>query len=578
MIELSRKSWHIARLEDLGYHPDLGYYYVMELLEGRSLDALLREWPLVARHISFSVIEQLCKGMAVAHEEGIIHCDLKPSNIVLLNSPHQGKFVKIVDFGIAKFFAQRSNTRTLQALGTPHYMSPEQVLNNPLDARSDIYALGTLLYHMIAGYTPFHHHSNKTKVMGAQIHEAPPSLNQFFPHINIPKPLDDVILRALDKDPEKRYPTVGDFWHALEPFEWWWSQPLEKNFASKLSHTHESQNEMDLHETEEGAPIAVLLQKLDRHFTQTPPTPPSKSSGNKLHSLDALSSSTPLPNSKLLPTLQVVNLGEEGQQAPPLAPRESSEGNPIPAVLQRTNTESPPPPTLPLDERHMAYLNEQAKHSTLLPAPKPRTDTPEDAMIRLESSHSLDMLDMTVEDTDEDEQPREQSPNQFFDPLSSCISSDENRVDTPLPMHQHTNAKDETDREKLLVLVNAKPDASEQAGALTALTLEDEPFMFLTKRAKTHSQHHESGGANVPTSAAPPSSHGVSSASTKLPPTIINYPALRARRAAASSASNVKPDIEQASSVTLARSAWFWLSIALMFLVLIAWGLWNARL
>ncbi|HEY3360011.1 MAG TPA: protein kinase, partial [Polyangia bacterium] len=178
-------------------------YYVMEHLEGRSLADLLKERRLTPTEAK-RFLGQCCEALAAAHAEGIVHRDLKPDNIYVANPRHGEPFVKLLDFGIAKLFALEeamSATRTGMPIGTPYYMSPEQVRGlKSVDHRTDIYAMGVILFEIFAGQVPFTH---------------PTCFEIFYDHMNRPPPrpstlgsvpaaLDDLILRCLAKDPAER--------------------------------------------------------------------------------------------------------------------------------------------------------------------------------------------------------------------------------------------------------------------------------------------------------------------------------------------------------------------------------------
>src|SRR5579863_3264021 len=178
-------------------------WLVMEYVEGETLRQRL------ARPISgdefFSIAIQCCEGLQAAHEKGIIHGDIKPENIMLA----PGNRVKILDFGVARR-AWNSNpddaTKSMQTMtasgGTPAYMAPEVLLQQPDDGRSDLFSLGLVFYEMLGGEQPFKTNSLATTIARI-VHTEPPSLT------NVPGPLAAVISHALAKDPNLRYPTAA---------------------------------------------------------------------------------------------------------------------------------------------------------------------------------------------------------------------------------------------------------------------------------------------------------------------------------------------------------------------------------
>ncbi len=176
-------------------------YIVMELVDGRSLREYIDSDAPFELSDVITVLDQLCEGLEYAHSRGVVHRDLKPENVLLTA---QGK-VKIGDFGIARSASGATLTAEGMVLGSPRYLSPEQALGKPADARSDIYAAGVMAYEMLAGRPPF---SGDTAVGIALQHvEAkPPAASTFNPRIS--RALDAVLLKAMAKNPRDRYGTA----------------------------------------------------------------------------------------------------------------------------------------------------------------------------------------------------------------------------------------------------------------------------------------------------------------------------------------------------------------------------------
>ena len=187
---------NVVTIHELG-EVDGTPYIVMEFLSGQDLDALLKgEVDLSIQH-KLDIAAQLCEGLAYAHEQGIIHRDIKPGNVRVL----EDGTVKILDFGIAKF-AMSSVTQSGTVMGTPSYMAPEQIMGQPLDGRADLFAVGVLLYELFTGAKPFSGDS-PTAVVYQIMHIEPPQVRDVVP--DLPDALQEIISRALQKDPNDRY-------------------------------------------------------------------------------------------------------------------------------------------------------------------------------------------------------------------------------------------------------------------------------------------------------------------------------------------------------------------------------------
>jgi serine/threonine protein kinase len=205
---------NIIEIYDAGVLPSGEPYFAMELLEGKSLSEVVKRGPMVIER-AIEVGAQICKGLAAAHRVGIVHRDIKPENIFLSPRPDGIELVKILDFGIAKILDQESNlTKAGAILGTPHYMSPEQSSGSVADARSDIYAVGVLLYEMLTGQPPFTG-STMMAILSKQMLDDPISPNKVRPGGGVWPALENVVLRALKKIPEHRFQTMDEMEQAL---------------------------------------------------------------------------------------------------------------------------------------------------------------------------------------------------------------------------------------------------------------------------------------------------------------------------------------------------------------------------
>jgi serine/threonine-protein kinase len=202
---------HIIDISDFGNLPDGSTYFVMEWLDGQPLTRVLGETkPLpVARLIH--VARQIADALAAAHQRGIVHRDLKPDNIFLVKRGQEPDFVKILDFGIAKVntSATAKLTRAGTVFGTPHYMSPEQAAGTPVDLRTDVYALGVILYEMASGRVPFDA-DNFMGILTQHMYKSPVPIRALVPPPDVPAGLEAIILKALSKKPEQRYQTMEE--------------------------------------------------------------------------------------------------------------------------------------------------------------------------------------------------------------------------------------------------------------------------------------------------------------------------------------------------------------------------------
>jgi serine/threonine protein kinase len=207
---------NVAAVFDYGESDGL-VYIVMEYVDGESLSTLLEQDSSLPPHRALDIARQVADGLAAAHELGIVHRDLKPDNIIVGTSRSGREVAKVVDFGIAKAVQegpQEALTRTGLVIGTPEYMSPEQLLGDPVDERADVYSLGCILYQMLTG-TPTFHAATREQMITRRLTEDPPHLRVVVPEL--PESLDQTVYQMLARTPGNRIATAAEVRERLAP-------------------------------------------------------------------------------------------------------------------------------------------------------------------------------------------------------------------------------------------------------------------------------------------------------------------------------------------------------------------------
>jgi len=198
---------HIVEIFDFVDEGEGGHVYcVMELLRGQSLSALMQEEKLTLARIQH-IIVQVCAALGAAHQVGVVHRDIKPDNLFIIHRTGQPDFVKVLDFGVAKILTSDGNTTgTMDGtiIGTPAYMAPEQAAGLPVDARSDVYAVGNILYELLSGKPPFQAPAFGQLVVQIITHPPPPLPAHLPSGEPLPPPLSELVMRCLAKEPEAR--------------------------------------------------------------------------------------------------------------------------------------------------------------------------------------------------------------------------------------------------------------------------------------------------------------------------------------------------------------------------------------
>lgn len=233
-------SPHTVKIYDYGVAEDGTFYYVMELLTGRDLDKVVREFGPLPAARAVHLLSQACASLAEAHAAGLVHRDIKPANLYLCRAGLEYDFVKVLDFGLVTHLAgaQRQDpalTAEGTFAGTPAFLAPEMVMGEAVDSRADLYALGAVAYWLLTGSVVFPGRSGIAMAM-AHVHDvpAPPSTRTELP---VPQQMDDLILRCLAKRPEERPGSAGALAEALRGValeerwtaadaEGWWARHL----------------------------------------------------------------------------------------------------------------------------------------------------------------------------------------------------------------------------------------------------------------------------------------------------------------------------------------------------------------
>lgn len=215
------RSAHIVDVSDFGHTVEGRPFFVMERLFGGTLATELRRRRFFPPEEAIDLLQQVLRGLAVAHRAGLVHRDLKLENLFLCTDLDGQRVLKIVDFGIAKVLPGASAaeppalcTQDGDVLGTPRFLAPEQAMGRQVDPRADIYGAGLVLYELLTGKDPFHDIRDLPTLLLAHASREPPRPSSVAPQ-PITQALDDVVLRALSKRPGDRYETAEEFAAAL---------------------------------------------------------------------------------------------------------------------------------------------------------------------------------------------------------------------------------------------------------------------------------------------------------------------------------------------------------------------------
>jgi serine/threonine-protein kinase len=245
-------SPHTIQVFDFGTTKDGAFYYVMELLAGRDLESLVREFgPLPANRVTY-LLRQVCHSLADAHARGLVHRDIKPANIYVCRMGLEYDFTKVLDFGLVKFQHGAPDGQSLMTMnqttpGTPAYMAPESILGDrEVDARADIYSLGCVAYFLLTAELVFEADTSM-KVLMQHLHAqpVPPSQRTELP---IPRDLEELVMSCLEKDPNRRPQDAGELYRVAYRYrcqdEWtpddaetWWRAHIPQLTGPLTTHS-----------------------------------------------------------------------------------------------------------------------------------------------------------------------------------------------------------------------------------------------------------------------------------------------------------------------------------------------------
>ncbi len=322
---------NIVSVFDFGFTKDNDAFLVMDYLDGQDLDTMIQEQGYLTPEEVVPIFTQICDAMTKTHEQGIIHRDLKPGNIIIIKKDGKSE-AKLVDFGMVKFEAQAGRaaqalTQPGEVFGSPYYMSPEQCTGLKLDARSDIYSMGVLMYEAVTGRPPFLA-SNMAEMAQMHIYEKPDPIAQVINDQEFPEWMETIISKALEKNVDDRYQSTEELKQALLNFNRFW---LEKEKAVKPVSLRQTTTSRYMKDEMQAAIKAALAKREQEDAEKSPsaakvaaaapaPAPaPGKSSGKSSGKQGSKQLLTLLGGAILggcIAVTSFVLLGRQAQQTP----------------------------------------------------------------------------------------------------------------------------------------------------------------------------------------------------------------------------------------------------------------------
>jgi serine/threonine-protein kinase len=301
-------------------------YIAMEYLEGETLRQILEVRGALAVLEVRGILHQAARGLSAAHKLGIIHRDLKPDNFFLTRGDEGEPIVKVLDFGIAKLRESATHTQTGMVLGTPAYMSYEQasgMRSDELDARSDVYSLGVVVYEMLSGRVPFHSDTPLGYVRKHML-EDPPPFRAVAPGSPVPLGVERAVMKALVKDRDQRYPTVLDF---SREFAFVASSPSQADSPTPFAPTRRDEPEAAVRGSvgfrgePSAAPVALVARQADLAVKTPPPLDVSpEQTGMEAAGYDKSPDDSSQPAVTSLPSPGKPELRPEPKWTPPQLP------------------------------------------------------------------------------------------------------------------------------------------------------------------------------------------------------------------------------------------------------------------
>lgn len=208
----------IIRILDFGAAPNGQPYLVSDFIDGTTLKSRIDENGPLSMAETVQMFKQLCAGIMHAHEQNVLHRDLKSSNVIISDDTGDGTNIKIIDFGVARFkealFQTFTIVQTATIVGTPYYMSPEQGDGKTFDARSEIYSIGCMMFEALTGQVPFQGET-ALETLAMHTRESVPELDEINPDVDCSEQLELIVLRCLEKDPDDRFQSVSDLYEQL---------------------------------------------------------------------------------------------------------------------------------------------------------------------------------------------------------------------------------------------------------------------------------------------------------------------------------------------------------------------------